>query len=94
MFRLAIFVCLVRDGSLVRGGKILQPAGRTACDEATRRGGGEDGDFEAMEFSVPLRNMKYYLNGKIWIFPKMVGFPPKSSILIGLFHYSHHPYWG
>ena len=57
-------------------------------------GGGEDGDFEAMEFSVPLRNMKYYLNGKIWIFPKMVGFPPKSSILIGLFHYSHHPYWG
>ena len=23
----------------------------------------------------------------IWVFPKMVGFPPKSSILIGVFHY-------
>ena len=24
---------------------------------------------------------------KIWVFPKIVGFPPKSSILIGVFHY-------
>ena len=30
----------------------------------------------------------------IWMFPKIVGFPPKSSILIGVFHYFHHPFWG
>ena len=29
-----------------------------------------------------------------WMFPKMVGFPPKSSILIGFFQYFHHPFWG
>ena len=35
-----------------------------------------------------------------WVFPKIVGFPPKSSILIGIigfswvFHYFHHPFWG
>jgi len=22
------------------------------------------------------------------------GFPPKSSILVGVFHYFHHPFWG
>ena len=26
--------------------------------------------------------------------PKIGGFPPKSSILIGVFHYFHHPFWG
>ena len=30
----------------------------------------------------------------IWLFPKIVGFPPKSSIFIGFFHYFHHPFWG
>ena len=29
----------------------------------------------------------------IWMFPKMVGFPPKSSILIG-FSIINHPFWG
>ena len=29
----------------------------------------------------------------IWIFPKIVGFPPKSSILIG-FSIINHPFWG
>ena len=24
----------------------------------------------------------------------MVGFPPKSSILTGVFHDFHHPFWG
>ena len=28
-----------------------------------------------------------YLYIYIWMFPKIVGFPPKSSILIGVFHY-------
>ena len=30
----------------------------------------------------------------IWMFPKIVGFPPKSSILIRVFHDFHHPFWG
>jgi len=30
----------------------------------------------------------------IWMFPKIVGIPPKSSILRGVFHYFHHPFWG
>ena len=29
----------------------------------------------------------------IWVFPKIVGFPPKSSILI-LFSIINHPFWG
>ena len=28
------------------------------------------------------------------MFPKIVGFPPKSSILIGFSIYFHHPLWG
>ena len=28
------------------------------------------------------------------VFPKIVGFPPRSSILRGIFHYFHHPFWG
>ena len=31
---------------------------------------------------------------EIWMFPKIVGFTPKSSILMGIFHYFHHPFWG
>ena len=30
----------------------------------------------------------------IWMFPKIVGFPPKSSIFNRVFHYFHHPFWG
>ena len=30
----------------------------------------------------------------IWMFPKIVGFPLRSSILIGVFHYFHHPFVG
>ena len=30
---------------------------------------------------------------KIWVFPKIVGFPPKSSILTG-FSIINHPFWG
>jgi len=28
-----------------------------------------------------------------WMFPKIVGFPPQSSILIG-FSIVNHPFWG
>jgi len=30
----------------------------------------------------------------IWMFAKMVGFPPKSSHFNRVFHYFHHPFWG
>ena len=30
----------------------------------------------------------------IWVFPKIVGFPPKSSMFNKVFHYFHHPFWG
>ena len=33
------------------------------------------------------------IDGFIWMFPKMVGFLPKSSILIG-FSIINHPFWG
>ena len=32
--------------------------------------------------------------GRIWMFPKIVGFPPKSSHFERVFHYFHHPFWG
>ena len=28
----------------------------------------------------------------VWVFPKIGGFPPKSSVLIRVFHYFHHPF--
>ena len=30
---------------------------------------------------------------KMWMFPKIGGNPPKSSILNRVFHYFHHPFW-
>ena len=39
-------------------------------------------------FHVKFRGCK-----RIWMFPKIVGFPPKSSILIG-FSIINHPFWG
>ena len=30
----------------------------------------------------------------IWVFPKIVVFPPKSSIFFWVFPYFHHPFWG
>ena len=33
------------------------------------------------------------INKNMWMFPKIVGFPPKSSILIG-FSIINHPFWG
>ena len=32
--------------------------------------------------------------GMIWVFPKIVGKPPKSSILIGFGTIINHPFWG
>ena len=55
-------------------------------------------DTEADNQNQRLQNFPSYLSWeagfKIWGFPKIVGFPPKSSILIGVFHYFHHPFWG
>ena len=31
---------------------------------------------------------------KTWVFPKIGGKPPKSSILIRVFHEINHPFWG
>ena len=42
---------------------------------------------------IPKKNW-LMISSPIWIFPKIVGFPPKSSILTGFFHYFHHPFWG
>ena len=33
-------------------------------------------------------------NPSKWMFPKMVDFPPNHPILIGVFHYTNHPFWG
>ena len=42
---------------------------------------------------------KFLLDGKNptknkWVFPKIAGFPPKSSHFNRVFHYFHHPFWG
>ena len=36
---------------------------------------------------------QYWKPIRIWMFPKIMGFPPKSSILIG-FSIINHPFWG
>ena len=36
---------------------------------------------------------QFILGNRLWMFPK-TGVPPKSSNLIGVFHYFHHPFWG
>ena len=37
---------------------------------------------------------KYAILEAIWVFPKIVGFPPKSSHFNRVFHDFHHPFWG
>ena len=44
--------------------------------------------------TLPPTGMVPKMAGSIWMFPKIVGFPSKSSILMGVFHYFHHPFWG
>ena len=39
------------------------------------------------------QEISWWLLEGIWGFPKMVGFPPKSSILVG-FSIINHPFWG
>ena len=34
------------------------------------------------------------LGGPIWVFPKMVGFPPQIIHFNRVFHDFHHPFWG
>ena len=52
-----------------------------------------DEDDEGCRFSISWvvsnQSEKY-----IWMFPKIVGFPPKSSIFNRVFHYFHHPFFG
>ena len=31
---------------------------------------------------------------KIWVFPKIVGFPPNHPMFNRVFPYFHHPFWG
>ena len=52
--------------------------GWRAGDKESNRGGGIQGTHQGIN---------------IWMFPKIVGFPPKSSILIG-FSIINHPFWG
>ena len=35
----------------------------------------------------------YFFGIHMWMFPKIGGFPPKSSINNRVFHYVHHPFW-
>ena len=53
--------------------------------EETNYGNAMENDFK---FSYP------HLRINIWMFPKIVGFSPKSSVFIGVFHDFHHPFWG
>ncbi len=39
------------------------------------------------------RPVRFRKSAKIWVFPKIGGKPPKSSILIG-FYLINHPFWG
>ena len=44
------------------------------------------------DYNKPYRQGKHN-SSYIWVFPKIVGFPPKSSIFIG-FSIVNHPFWG
>ena len=48
--------------------------------------------FWGIQLFGPFFSCKKTCNTK-WLFPKIVGFPPKSSILIG-FSIINHPFWG
>ena len=41
------------------------------------------GDFPALGGKVVVSNQTFFAFTPIWMFPKIVGFPPKSSIFIG-----------
>ena len=41
--------------------------------------------------TVDIASCMFLYSSAIWMFPKIVGFPPKSSILLG-FSIMHHPF--
>jgi len=45
-------------------------------------------------FLATLLHARVSLSVLMWGFPKIVGFPPKSSILIGFLSIINHPFWG
>ena len=45
-------------------------------------------------FLVVSHHPKWNLVFFIWVFPKIVGFHPKSSNFNRVSHYFHHPFWG
>ena len=47
-----------------------------------------------MNTSLAMFSMRMGANNPIWMLPKMVGFPPKSSHFNRGFHYFQHPFWG
>ena len=49
-----------------------------------------------LQYAFILQNDCTKIQFNIWKFPKIVGFPSKSSILIGFFWFSiiNHPFWG
>ena len=47
----------------------------------------------AKSFAVFYHCTFFWNKSIMWVFPKMVGFPPKSSILIGI-SIINHPFWG
>ena len=55
-------------------------------------------DFQVIELEAPNEFDIFTMSSKqkefdIWVFPKIGGFTPKSSILIG-FSIINHPFWG
>jgi len=53
---------------------------------------GKGDDFGGNEMLATPGMLKKSIVNK-WVFPKIGGFPPKSSILIG-FSIINHPFWG
>ena len=53
-------------------------------------------DFVVIFALLPVQKATFIRIASVfWMFPNIVGeIPPKSSILIGVFHDFHHPFWG
>ena len=53
-----------------------------------------DGDINPTGGRFPSRVDKITFCSRIWLFPKIGGFPPNHPHFNRVFHYFHHPFWG
>ena len=85
------------EKNLVNNGVIYQTTGKRRISEPSTVNSQKDPTAPQWEILWDLIQPRQncFKHVIIWVFPKIVGFPPKSSIYFNrVFHKKNHPFWG